>query len=231
MRRSGRLLAALALGWLLAAQALPAVEATARTAKYAADIERLAAAPAPAPGGVLLIGSSIFRKWTTCAADLAPLPVTNHAFGGSQTPEQLFFFDQLVPSSRAGVVVWYCGSNDVNAKRTPADVLANTREWLDLTRAALPGVRVVLVSVIRAPQKRTDGKLAPVDEINRGLLALGEADDVDYLDVNPALEDAAGEPLPDCYVADQLHLTPEGYRRLTAALRPVLEKLRPVPGA
>jgi hypothetical protein len=231
MHRSGRLLAALALGWLLAAQALPAVEATARTAKYAADIERLAAAPAPAPGGVLLIGSSIFRKWTTCAADLAPLPVTNHAFGGSQTPEQLFFFDQLVPSSRAGVVVWYCGSNDVNAKRTPADVLANTREWLDLTRAALPGVRVVLVSVIRAPQKRTDGKLAPVDEINRGLHALGEADDVDYLDVNPALEDAAGEPLPDCYVADQLHLTPEAYRRLTAALRPVLEKLRPVPGA
>ena len=181
MRRSGRLLAALALGWLLAAQALPAVEATARTAKYAADIERLAAAPAPAPGGVLLIGSSIFRKWTTCVADLAPLPVTNHAFGGSQTPEQLFFFDQLVPSSRAGVVVWYCGSNDVNAKRTPADVLANTREWLDLTRAALPGVRVVLVSVIRAPQKRTDGKLAPVDEINRGLLALGEADDVEFV--------------------------------------------------
>lgn len=231
MHRSGRLLAILALGWLLATGALPAVEATARTAKYAADIDRIAAAPAPEPGGVLLIGSSIFRKWTTCAADLAPLPVTNRAFGGSQTPEQLFFFDQLVPSSRAGVVVWYCGSNDVNAKRTPEAVLANTREWLALSRAALPGVRVVLVSVIRAPQKRADGKLAPVDEINRGLLALGEAEDVDYLDVNPALENAAGEPVPECYVADQLHLTPEGYRRLTAALRPVLEKLRPVPGA
>jgi hypothetical protein len=231
MHRSGRLLAALALGWLLAAPTLPAVEATARTAKYAADIERLAAAPAPAPGGVLLVGSSIFRKWTTCSVDLAPLPVTNRAFGGSQTPEQLFFFDRLVPSSHAAVVVWYCGSNDVNAKRAPADVLANTREWLALTRASLPGVRIVLVSVIRAPQKRMDGKLAPVDELNRGLLALGEADDVDYLDVNPALEDAAGEPLPDCYVADQLHLTPEAYRRLTAALRPVLEKLRPVPGA
>ncbi len=231
MPRAGRLFAALALGWWFATATLTAAEATARTARYAAEIERLATAPAPPPGGVLLIGSSIFRKWTTCAADLAPLPVTNRAFGGSQTPEQLFFFDRLVPSSRAGVVVWYCGSNDVNAKRTPADVLANTREWLDLTRAALPGVRVVLISVIRAPQKRADGKLAPVDEINRGLLALGETDDVDYLDVNPALEDAAGEPVADCYVADQLHLTPEGYRRLVVALRPVLEKLRPVPSA
>ncbi len=231
MPRAVRLFAALALGWLFAAPALQAAESTARTAKYAAEIERLAAAPAPVPGGILLIGSSIFRKWTTCAADLAPLAVTNRAFGGSQTPEQLFFFERLVPASHAGVVVWYCGSNDVNAQRAPADVLANTREWLALTRAALPGVRVVLVSVIRAPQKRADGKLAPVDEINRGLLALGEAEDVDYLDVNPALEDATGEPLPDCYVADQLHLTPEGYRRLTTVLRPVLEKLRPVPGA
>lgn len=231
MRRFGRLLSLLALGWLLASPALPAAEATPRTEKYAAEIDRLAAAPAPAPGGILLIGSSIFRKWTTFAADLAPLPVTNRAFGGSQTPEQLFFFNQLVPSSRAGVVVWYCGSNDVNAKRPPEEVLANTREWLALTRAALPDVRVVLMSVIRAPQKRADGKLAPVEAINRGLLALSEADDVDYLDVNPALEDAAGEPLPDCYVADQLHLTPEGYQRLTSVLRPVLEKLRPAPGA
>jgi lysophospholipase L1-like esterase len=28
----------------------------------------------------------------------------------------------------------------------------------------------------------------------------------------------------ECYVKDNLHLSPEGYRRMTAALRPVIEK-------
>jgi hypothetical protein len=50
--------------------------------KYTKDVAKLAAAPAPAPGGILMVGSSIFRKWTTAADDLAPLPVTNRGFGG-----------------------------------------------------------------------------------------------------------------------------------------------------
>lgn len=62
-----------------------------------------------------MVGSSIFRKWLTCAHDLAPLPVTNRAFGGSVTSDQLFFFDQIVPSSRAALVVWYCGSTAATA--------------------------------------------------------------------------------------------------------------------
>lgn len=193
--------------------------------KYAAEVDRLAAAPAPAPGGILMVGSSIFRKWESCARDLAPLPVVNRAFGGSRTEDQLFFFDRIVPSSRAGLVVWYCGSNDVNAKVTPQAIVQNTREWIGRTRAALPKARILLVSVIRAPQKRKAGLLGEVDEANKGLRQLaGSLPDVAYADVNPAMETPAGEPVAECYVEDQLHLTMEGYRRMTSVLRPVIEK-------
>lgn len=209
-----------------------AVAPAAKPVKYAADVARLAAAPAPAPGGVLMVGSSIFRKWTSAAQDLAPLPVTNRAFGGSRTADQLKFFDQLVPSSQAALVVWYCGSNDVNAKKSPAEVLQNTREWIARTRAALPQARIVLLSVIRAPQKREAGYLAQVDEINRGLLDLAPSlPGLDYLDVNPALETPAGEAVPECYVEDKLHLTPEGYRRMTAVLLPFLQARWQAPAA
>jgi lysophospholipase L1-like esterase len=193
--------------------------------QYTGEVAKFAAAPAPAPGGVLMVGSSIFRKWLTCAHDLAPLPVINRAFGGSVTSDQLFFFDQIVPSSRAALVVWYCGSNDLKARGTPDSILKNTKEWIGRTHAALPRARIVLVSVIRAPQKREAGLLPQVDAVNRGYFEIAGSDPaVVYVDVNPALETPAGAAVAECYVQDKLHLTPEGYTRMTSALLPVIEK-------
>lgn len=193
--------------------------------RYADEVAKLAAAPAPAPGGVLMVGSSIFRKWLTCARDLAPLPVTNKAFGGSVTSDQLFFFNQIVPSSRATLVVWYCGSNDINANGTPDFILKNTKEWIGRTHEAIPQARIVLVSVIRAPQKREAGLLPQVNAVNEGYIRIAGSDpDVVYVDVNPAMESPAGAAVAECYVQDKLHLTPEGYTRMTSVLLPVIRK-------
>ena len=205
---------------------------TAAKSKYFADVSKLAAAPAPAPGGGLMVGSSIFRKWVSCAQDLAPLPVTNRSFGGSQTGDKLLFFDQIVPSSCAKLVVWYCGSNDINAKKTPETIVRNTKDWIGRTRSALPQARILVVSVIRAPQKRETGKLPQVDETNKCLAALaGSLHGVAYIDVNPALENEFGQPIAGCFVEDNLHLTPDGYRRLTSVLKPAIEKLSKAPPA
>src|SRR5207248_1947169 len=43
----------------------------------------------PPQGGILFIGSSIFRFWTHLSEQMAPLPVFNHAFGGSVTQDIL----------------------------------------------------------------------------------------------------------------------------------------------
>lgn len=215
------LCAAIALQCPLSAQEHPAPAKN----KYEDAVAKFALAPEPPPGGVLLVGSSIFRKWTTLAADLAPIPVTNRAFGGSHTGNQLTFFDRVVPSSRAGLVVWYCGSNDIKGGIATTVILDNTKQWIERVRAALPGARILVVSVIRAIQKREDGQLDEVDEVNAGLRKLAQTiARVDYVDVNPALESASGEAIPGCYLADKLHLSPDGYRRLITVLRPAIEK-------
>ena len=196
-----------------------------RDERFAPEVAKLAAVPAPAPGGILMVGSSIFKRWTTAAVDLAPLPITNRAFGGSRTVDQLSFFEQIVPSSKAALVLWYCGSNDVNGKVSPEEIVKNTSAWLTRTRTALPDAVVILLSVIRAPQKRDSGYLPQVDETNRGLQKLADtAPRVIYLDVNPALETPTGEARSDLYVEDKLHLNAAGYSRMASILRPVLEK-------
>ena len=108
-------------------------------------------------------------------------------------------------------------------------VLENTKQWIERTRAALPEARILRVSVIRAIQKREDGQLDEVDTVNAGLGKLAkDIPGVDYVDINPALESASGDALADCYAADKLHLSPEGYQRMASALRPAIGKQKAI---
>lgn len=172
------------------------------------------------------MGSSIFKRWTNAITDLAPLPVTNRAFGGSQTSHQLMFFGQVVPPCRPDLVVWYCGSNDVKGGKDPATVLTRTSEWIGKVQTALPGAGVLLVSVMNSPQKRRDGQAAGVLEVNRGLreMAGKKGGRLFYVDVNPAFEDGSGAARADLYVEDGLHLNLDGYRELTRVLRPAIQQ-------
>ncbi|MFA9196819.1 MAG: GDSL-type esterase/lipase family protein [Aliarcobacter sp.] len=201
------------------------VAPTATTSKFADEVGRFANLPSPAPGGVLLVGSSIFKRWTNAVTDLAPLPVTNRAFGGSQTSHQLKFFDQVVPPCRPQLIVWYCGSNDIKGKKDPVSVLERTEEWLDKVKMLDPSIQVLLVSIHRSPQKRKDGQIEGVDALNRGYQELSKKrDGVFYVDVNPVLENAKGESKEDLYVADGLHLNEKGYQQMITLLKPAMEK-------
>ena len=196
------------------------------TNKYTAEVAKFALQPVPAPGGVLLVGSSNFRKWTNAVTDLAPLPVTNRAFGGSQTSHQLMFFDQVVPPCHPGLVVWYCGSNDIKGKKDAASILGRTEEWINRVKQMDPTTGILLVSVIRAPQKHRDAQIDVVDAVNRGYEEIARTKEgVFYVDVNPALQSLTGESRAELYVEDGLHLNVEGYHQMTTLLKPAIEKV------
>lgn len=198
---------------------------TAAHSKFRDEVDKFAEQPLPAPGGILLVGSSIFRRWTNAVKDLAPLPVTNRAFGGSQTSHQLAFFEQVVPPGHPGLIVWYCGSNDIKGGQEPAAVLERTREWIGKVHAALPEAGILLVSVMNSPQKRRDGQSAAVLELNRGLAGLAsQKENISFVEVNSALEDTGGTARSDLYLEDGLHLNVKGYRELTRVLRPAIQK-------
>jgi lysophospholipase L1-like esterase len=205
--------------------AVPGTGVVVGTNKYTAEVAKFALQPVPAPGGVLLVGSSNFRKWTNAVTDLAPLPVTNRAFGGSQTSHQLMFFDQVVTPCRPGLIVWYCGSNDIKGKKDAASILERTEEWISRVKQMDSATAVLLVSVIRAPQKHRDGQVPVVDAVNRGYEEIARSKEgVFYVDVNPALQSPTGESRVELYVPDGLHLNGEGYRQMTTLLKPAIEK-------
>jgi hypothetical protein len=225
MNRTFRLSLSIFLCFSFCSWANPGAGVAVGTNKYTAEVAKFALQPVPSPGGVLLVGSSNFRKWTNAVTDLAPLPVTNRAFGGSQTSHQLMFFDQVVPPCRPGLVVWYCGSNDIKGKKDATSILERTEEWISRVKQMDSAAAVLLVSVIRAPQKHRDGQVAVVDAVNRGYEEIARSKEgVFYVDVNPALQSPTGESRAELYISDGLHLNGEGYRQMTTLLKPAIEK-------
>ena len=196
------------------------------TNKYTAEVDKFASKPIPPPGGVLLVGSSIFKRWTNAVSDLAPLPVTNRAFGGSQTSHQLMFFDQVVSPCRPRLIVWYCGSNDIKGKKDAESILGRTEEWISRVKQIDPATEILFVSVIRAPQKHRDSQIVVVDAVNHGYEKIARSKEgVFYVDVNPALQSLAGKPRAELYVEDGLHLNREGYYQMNTLLKPAIEKI------
>jgi hypothetical protein len=195
--------------------------------RFAAQVAKLVAddqANPPADGSILFIGSSIWRLWSTVAQDMAPLPVYNRAFGGSQTPDMLRHFDALVVPHKPRIIVYYCGSNDVNAGE-PADAIAGRiHEFATRVGTSLPGTKMIFASINRSPdkQKRWD----VVDAVNARVrdTFTKEFAYLSYVELNPALFDAAGNARVELYLPDMLHFKPPAYVAFTEILKPVLTR-------
>jgi lysophospholipase L1-like esterase len=211
-----------------AARLAAADDAAKRWAQYESSFKEFAEqdrAKPPVKGGILFVGSSIFRKWTDVAEMMAPLPVLNRAFGGSRTGDQLARFEQVVPPYAPRVIVYYCGSNDLKA--TPPDeppaIFARFREFSQRVRAILPQTRIIFVSSTRSPDRVA--RWEQVDHYNALVRAYCEATPGhSFVDVNPRLVDAKGHPRLDLYLDDKLHFHPPAYEEFKAVIRPVLER-------
>ena len=199
------------------------------TLRFEQEIAAFAAADRakpPVPGGILFVGSSIFRQWTNVAEMMAPLPVLNRAFGGSRTGEQLARFDQVVMPYAPKVIVYYCGSNDLNAK--PADapeaIFGRFRAFSERVRAAWPGTRLIYVTATRSPDRVA--RWDQVDHYNALVRAYcGATPHHTFVDLNPALVDDEGRPCLELYQTDKLHFHPPAYVAFAAIIKPVLTRV------
>jgi lysophospholipase L1-like esterase len=229
MRSEPRLL----LGALLLLAARPGLfsadDAAARWTRFEPEFKAFAEADRarpPRPGGILFVGSSIFRQWENVAEQLAPLPVLNRAFGGSRTPDLLARFDQLVPPYAPRIVVYYCGSNDLKAGAVPEDpaaIFARFREFSERVRARFPATRLIFAAATRSPDRVA--RWEQVDHYNALARAYCAATPGRvFVDLNPALVDADGHPRLELYKTDKLHFHPPAYDAFARIIRPVLER-------
>lgn len=216
--RPPRILTTLLAGLLLAGPALATPD------QWAADIDRFTAADAaqtPAAGGVVFVGSSSIRLWSTLAGDFPGVPVINRGFGGSEMADSVFYADRIVIPYQPRLVVVYAGENDLHAGKSPETVLADFQAFRAKVHAALPATRIIYLSCKESPSR---AKVRPQVLAANRLIAADCATDArcTFVDVATPLLTAGGDYRPELFKADRLHLNPAGYAIWTRILAPYL---------
>jgi len=179
----------------------------------------------PPQGGILFIGSSIFRFWTHLSEQMAPLPVFNHAFGGSVTQDILDRADQLVFPYKPRIIVYYCGSNDVGGGEPAGAIIGRTKQFLKIAGERLPDTFVYYTAIQKAPDKRDRWDV--VETVNREMERYShQAKNLGFIDLNPVLFDKKGNVRMELFLPDELHFRPEStaYAEFAAVVKPILTK-------
>lgn len=197
--------------------------------RFAAEIAAFAAADQATPPvkcPIVFTGSSSIRRWTTLAEDMKPLPVLNRGFGGSTVADVDYWFDKVVTPYRPRAIFFYAGDNDLAAGKTPDQVVADFRQFMALKDKAVGKTPVWFIAV--KPSKLRVAQMDVQAQVNAGVRKLaGERADLTFVDVVPQMLEG-GKP-KEIFVADGLHMTPEGYAIWTGVIRPAAEKAAKAP--
>jgi lysophospholipase L1-like esterase len=176
----------------------------------------------PAPGGVVFVGSSSIKNWTDVAADFPSVKVLNRGFGGSTLADVVHYMDRIVLPYLPRLVVLYAGDNDMVMGVTPERVLRDYRAFATRLRAAVPAARLVFVSIKPSPSRRV--YIERMRETNRRIRAHIGRDTLQvYVDVFTAMLGRQGQPRPELFEADSLHMTRAGYLLWRARLGPIVQ--------
>jgi lysophospholipase L1-like esterase len=178
----------------------------------------------PAKGGVLFVGSSSFRLWSTVAQDFAPLPVINRGFGGSTTPEVMHYAKRIVYKYEPSVIVYYCGENDMASETPPQVAFQNFKKFIGETEKNLATTTVVFVSAKPSPSRWALWK--DFQQFNSMVEQFAKnRPNLRYVDISKELLGANGEPDASLFVEDKLHINASGYAKWTAVLKPIVTEV------
>jgi lysophospholipase L1-like esterase len=229
MKRVAKI-ASLVAGTLLLIAAWPAWQLYGEIRKSASedplvweeDITALEAATAEraSSDSIVFVGSSSIRLWSSLERDMQPFPVIQHGFGGAKLADLEFYAERLVNSQRPRAVVVFAGTNDIHPGRTkpPKTLLATYRRFVERVRADLPEVPIYFIGITPSPMRWEVWQTA--QQTNRLVREFSEREPgLEYIETGPALLGADGEPNPDNYIFDGLHLSEAGYARWTEIIR------------
>jgi len=217
---TGLLLAVGVLGADTRAQLAPTAD------RWEADIhafEIADRAQPPRSGGVVFIGSSSIRMWTTLTEDFPGIDVLNRGFGGSRIADSTRYVSRIVSPYHPRTVVLYAGDNDIVEGASAQRVLDDFKAFVAAVRKDAPTTPIVFISIKPSPSRvQLIETMRAANALVRGYSSTQPA--VRYVDVFDAMLGKDGQPREDLFGPDRLHMNRSGYRLWVSIIAPELAR-------
>lgn len=174
------------------------------------DLTEIDLKQTPPQNPVLFVGSSSIRLWTNLRTSFPNLKFINRGFGGSRIEDTNYYFDRIVAPYNPRIIVFYAGENDVNDGLAPEKVADDYKKFSNLVRQKFPKVKIVYISLKSSPSRwKLADKFIQTNNLIKAEIAKDKR--AVFVDVFNAMLNEKGEPRPELFVADMLHMNEKGY--------------------
>lgn len=170
----------------------------------------------------LFTGSSSIRKWDSLSVYFSDYQIINNGFGGSQMSDLLYYVDILILKYEPNKVFIYEGDNDLAEEKEINEIMVTAKKLVKKLRKGLSEIEIVFISAKPSLARW---------ELKHQYLALNSAlrdycntkSYLTYADVWNVMLNQTGDPNPDLFVKDGLHLNEKGYDLWARSLGRYLE--------
>jgi len=179
----------------------------------------------PPVGAIEFTGASGIRMWKTLEKDYPEYKVFNRGFGGCETADCVYFAERIVIPYKPKLIVIQAGGNDINAGKSPEQVAADFKAFVEKVRAKLPDVRIAYLSMNPSPSRWAQReKQQKGNALIKAYIGAGK--NLDYIDFWGAMLGPDGLPREDLFIADKLHNNEAGYKIRAEVVRPHLAYMK-----
>ena len=187
------------------------------------EFKRLDKKNFPEKGKILFTGSSSIRFWDSLEEDMKPLEVLNRGFGGAQISHVIYHFEEIIKPYDPKAIVFFCGTNDLTALKTPKETLNDFKKFLSLVRNEFGNIKVYVIGIKPSVDRLYLDKEERIFNSSIKLLASQDAY-LEYIDVWDSMLNEDGSRMPELYIEDGLHMNKKGYEVWTKLVRKSLLK-------
>ena len=176
---------------------------------------------------ILFIGSSSIRLWKTLEEDMKPFNVIQRGYGGAHFRDMVFFTERILADHKLSMVVCFVANDISGSSRdgTPKEVLGLFKLFVKQVREKHPTIPILQIAV--TPTKSRWKYWDKINQVNNLIKAYCEKrENLYFINTVPAYLDKDGQPKPEWFVSDQLHLNTEGYEVWNGLIKSEIERVK-----
>ena len=186
----------------------------------------------PPKNAILLIGSSSFTMWKDVQSYFPGYPIINRGFGGSTLSDQIRYANDIIFLYEPKQIVIYCGENDLaSSDSVTAQMVFDRFKTLYQMIRGITKAPVAFISLKPSPSRR---HLFPkMNETNQLILEFislqksaldSQPVNIEFIDVHQKMLNESGQPMPEIFLDDSLHMNEKGYAIWKKEIEPYLIK-------